>query len=51
MLYVWLIPGLIILAGVVLLFYIAICRRGGSGVRAEGFIVHDIPMEEDNPPP
>ena len=51
MLDVWLIPALIVLAVVVFFFYLAIRSRGGSGVRAEGRTVHDVPMEEDNPPP
>ena len=51
MLHIWLIPALIVLAVVVSFFYLAIRKRGGSGMRAEGRTVHDVPVEEENLPP
>jgi hypothetical protein len=50
MLHIWLIPALILLAAIVFIFYFAV-RRRATGVRAEGRTVHDVPVEEDNPPP
>ena len=51
MLDLWLIPLLVVLAGIVFLLYVAIRVRGGSGVRTEGRTVHHLPTEDDNPPP
>jgi hypothetical protein len=50
MLHVWLIPAIIVLAAIVSLLYLAI-RKQGSASRAEGRTLHDLPMDEDNPPP
>jgi uncharacterized membrane protein len=50
MLHLWLIPALMVLATVVLIFYFAV-RRRASGVRADGRTVHDVPVDDDNPPP
>ena len=51
MLHLWLIPALVILALVILIFYLVVRLRGGSGVRTEGRTVHDEPAEEDDLPP
>ena len=51
MLHVWLIPALIMFAGVTWLFYLVIKYRGGTGTRTEGRTVVDKPMDEDNLPP
>ena len=51
MLHVWLVPALILLAAAVSLLYLAIRGHGGSGVRADGKTLHDVPTEEDNLPP
>ena len=50
MLHVWLIPVLIVLAVVVIIFYVSV-RGRATGVRAEGRTLHDVPVEDDNPPP
>jgi len=49
MLHVWLIPLLVILVGVLVVFYLVVKNQGGSGARTEGRTVHDEP-EEENPP-
>ena len=51
MLHLWLIPALVILAAVVLIFYLAVRLKGGSGVRTEGRTVHHKPTQEDDLPP
>lgn len=49
MLHVWLIPALIILALVLIGFYLIVKFRGGSGVRSEGRTVVDKPDDEQPP--
>ena len=51
MLHFWLIPALIALAAIVLVFYLVVRFKGGTGVRTEGRTLHDVPTEEENPPP
>jgi hypothetical protein len=46
MLHIWLIPVLILLALVLLGFYLVVRRFGGSGVRTEGRTVMDNPDHE-----
>jgi hypothetical protein len=50
MLHLWLVPALIALAAIVFIFYFAV-RGRATGVRAEGRTVHDLPVDDDNPPP
>lgn len=45
-LHFWLIPLLIILCLAVAIFYFAVLRTGGTGVRTEGRTVVDKPPEE-----
>jgi hypothetical protein len=49
MLHVWLIPALMILAGVLVAFYLLIRFVGGTGVRTEGRTLVDKP-DDENPP-
>ena len=51
MLHVWLIPALLILALIILGFYLVVKFRGGSGVRTEGRTVMDKPEPEEDMPP
>ncbi len=46
MLHVWLVPVLIIFGAVLLIFFLVIKSRGGTGVRTEGRTVVDKPDEE-----
>jgi len=50
MLHVWLMPviGLGILA--VVIFYLIVKFKGGSGVRTEGRTLHDEPGDEEDQP-
>ena len=49
MLHVWLIPALIIVAIVLIGFYLVVKFRGGSGVRSDGQTVVDKPDDEQPP--
>ena len=51
MLHIWLIPALVILALVLLGFYLVVKFRGGSGVRTEGRTLMDKPEAEEDMPP
>ncbi|HTL58643.1 MAG TPA: hypothetical protein VL361_23355 [Candidatus Limnocylindrales bacterium] len=51
MLHVWLVPALVILALVLIVFYIILKLKGGSGVRTEGRTLLDRPEPEEDPPP
>lgn len=51
MLHVWLIPVLVILALVILGFYLVVKFKGGSGVRTEGRTLIDKPEPEEDMPP
>ncbi len=52
MLHIWLIPALVILALVLVGFYLLVKTKGGSGVRSEGKTLMDKPEpEQDLPPP
>lgn len=51
MLHVWLIPALVILALVLLGFYLLVKFRGGTGVRTEGRTLMDKPEPEEDMPP
>ena len=51
MLHVWLIPALVILALVLVGFYLLLRVRGGSGVRTEGRTLMDKPEPEEDMPP
>ena len=51
MLHIWLIPALIILAVVLIGFYLILKFTGGPGVRTEGRTVVHKDVEEDSPPP
>jgi len=51
MLHIWLIPALVILAIVLLLFYLIVKLKGGSGVRTEGRTLMDKPEPEEDMPP
>ena len=52
MLHIWLIPALVVLAVVLIGFYLLIVAHGGSGVRTEGKTVVDRPVEaEEELPP
>jgi cytochrome c-type biogenesis protein CcmH/NrfF len=46
MLHLWLIPALVVLFVVVFVFYLAVRRQGGAGVRTEGRTLVDQPDEE-----
>ncbi len=46
MLHVWLIPALIILLMVLVVFFLVVKYRGGSGVRTDGRTIVDKPGEE-----
>ena len=48
MLHWWLLPMMAILLLAVVGLFLAILRTGGSGVRTEGRIMHDKPVEEDD---
>jgi len=48
MLHVWLVPALIILAVVLIGFYVLVKFTGGSGVRSEGRTLVDKPPEDEN---
>jgi hypothetical protein len=48
MLHVWLIPALIVLLGVIAIFYLVVRSYGGPGVRTDGRTLMDKP--EENPP-
>ena len=48
MLHVWLIPALILLAVVLIGFYVIVKFTGGSGVRSEGRTIVDKPPEDEN---
>lgn len=48
MLHVWLIPALIILAVVLIGFYVIVKFTGGTGVRSEGRTLVDKPPEDEN---
>jgi hypothetical protein len=51
MLDVWVIPAVGIVALAVLIFFLAIRSKGGSGVRTEGrTVMHKTEEEEDMPP-
>ena len=45
-LHFWLIPLLIIMCAAVAIFYFAVLRTGGTGVRTEGRTIVDKPVEE-----
>ena len=51
MLDVWLIPALIVLAVVILSFFLVIRTHGGTGVRTDGRTIVHKPMQEDDLPP
>ena len=51
MLHFWLIPAFMLLVMIVLILYLVVRMKGGTGVRTEGRTVHHQPMDEDNPPP
>jgi len=51
MLHVWLIPALLVLAIVLVAFYLVVKIRGGSGVRTEGRTLMDRPEPEEDMPP
>ncbi len=51
MLHIWLIPALVILAIVLIGFYLVVKTKGGSGVRSEGRTVIDKPQPEQDLPP
>ena len=51
MLHVWLVPALVILALVLLGFYLVLKFKGGSGVRTEGRTLMDKPEPEEDMPP
>ena len=51
MLHVWLIPALVILALVLVGFYLLLRVHGGSGVRTEGRTLMDKPEPEEDMPP
>ncbi len=47
MLHVWLIPALVAAALVLLVFYLVLKSKGGTGVRTEGRTLVDKPDEEN----
>ncbi len=47
MLHVWLIPALVVVALVLLVFYLVLKSKGGTGVRTEGRTLVDKPDEEN----
>ena len=51
MLHVWLIPALVVLFIVLLIFYLIVKIKGGTGVRTEGRTLMDKPEPEDDQPP
>ena len=51
MLHVWLIPVLVVLALVLVGFYLIIKYHGGTGVRTPGKTVVDQPGDEQDLPP
>ena len=51
MFHFWFIPLLIVLVAIVCLLYMSVRVKGDSGVRTEGRTVHDLPTEDENPPP
>lgn len=51
MLHVWLIPALVILGIILLVFYLVVKLKGGSGVRTDGRTLMDKPEPEEDMPP
>ena len=51
MLHVWLVPALVIVAMVLLVFYLVLKFKGGSGVRTQGRTLVDKPEPEEDMPP
>ena len=51
MLHVWLIPAVVVLALVLLGFYLVVKVSGGSGIRSEGRTLMDKPEPEEDMPP
>ena len=51
MLHVWLIPALVVLALIILSFYVVVKVSGGTGVRTEGRTLMDKPEPEEDMPP
>jgi hypothetical protein len=51
MLHIWLVPALLILAAVLVAFYLLLKFIGGTGVRTEGRTVVHKEIEEESPPP
>ncbi len=51
MLHVWLIPVLVVLALVLLGFYLVVKSSGGSGARTQGRTLMDKPEPEEDLPP
>ena len=51
MLHIWLIPALVVLAVVLIGFYLVVKSNGGSGVRSEGKTLLDKPQPEEDLPP
>jgi len=51
MLHFWLIPALAILVLFLVVFYLVVRAKGGSGVRSQGRTVVDNPEAEEDPPP
>ncbi len=51
MLHVWLVPAVVVLALVLLGFYLVVKYKGGAGVRTDGKTVVDKPLAEEDLPP
>lgn len=51
MLHVWLIPALVLLGIILLIFYLVVKLKGGSGVRTDGRTLMDKPEPEEDMPP
>ena len=51
MLHIWLIPALIVLAVILMVFYLVVKVKGGSGVRTDGRTLMDRPEPEEDQPP
>ena len=51
MLHVWLIPSLVLLGIILLIFYLVVKLKGGSGVRTDGRTLMDKPEPEEDMPP
>ena len=51
MLHVWLIPVLVVLAVALIVFYLVVKLKGGTGVRSDGRTLMDRPEPEEDLPP